>query len=90
MGFFWKLLLLLLFGPALLAIAAQLWWALVVAVLPWLIVLAILMGVVAGLTAGFVIARRLPPRPDGHLLPPQAPALGPWRVRRPRGGGYGR
>jgi hypothetical protein len=53
------------------------------AVLPWLIGIAILIGVVAGGSAGLVMRRRLPPRNRDDLPPPGAPP-----VRRPRGPGF--
>lgn len=48
------------------------------AILPWVIGVAIIIGLVAGGTAGFVLRRRLPPVNKNY--PPQAPP-----VRRPRG-----
>lgn len=82
----WKFLLLLVFGPALLLVALQVWAAVLAVVLPVLIVLALIAGVAAGLSAAFVLRKRLPPRNGGTPLPPGTPPLGPYRVRRPRGG----
>jgi hypothetical protein len=84
-----KLIFFLLVFPIVLGVAAQMIAAFIWAVLPWLLVLALLAGVAAGLSAGLVLRRRLPPRINGDPLVPNAP-LGPYRVRRPRGGGGGR
>jgi len=51
------------------------------AILPWVIGLAVLIGLVAGASAGLVLRRRLPPR-NGDYLPP---GISP--VKRPRGPG---
>jgi hypothetical protein len=82
----WKLLLLIVFGPAICLVAFQFLAALLVAILPVLIVLAVIAGAVAGVSAGFLIRRRLPPRNAGNALAPGLPPLGQYRRRRPRGG----
>jgi hypothetical protein len=51
------------------------------AILPWVIGLAVLIGLVAGASAGLVLRRRPPPR-NGDYLPPGISA-----VKRPRGHG---
>jgi len=79
-----KLLLLIILGPVILGLALQVFVGLATAVLPWLIVLALIAGVAAGLSAGLVVRRRLLPPGQGSPLPPGGPALGPWRVRRSR------
>ena len=58
---------------------------LAIAVLPWLILLAVIAGIAAGLSAGLVVRRRLLPPGQGNPLPPGGPTLGPWRTRRPGG-----
>ena len=80
-----KLLFIVILGPVLVGIALQLFVGLVTAVLPWLIFLAVIAGVAAGLSAGLVVRRRLLPSGQGSPLPPGGPALGSWRVRRSRG-----
>ena len=67
-----------------LGIALQLVVGLAVAVLPWLIALSVIAGVAAGISAGLVLRRRLPPRNAGPPLPSTTP-LGSYRIRRPRG-----
>jgi len=74
-----KLFFILLLAPFFLTFAASLLSAALLAFLPWLIGLCVLIGVVAGLAAGLVVRRRLPPPVD--LLPPGEVA----RIRRPRG-----
>jgi hypothetical protein len=61
----------------------QIFLCLMITILPWILALAILTGVAAGLSAGFVIRRRYP-IPGGTGRPPELP-LGAHRVRRPRG-----
>jgi hypothetical protein len=66
-----------------LGIIGQMIAVFLLAVLPWVIALAALIGVVAGSSAGLVLRRRLPPRNRDDLPPPGAPP-----VRRPRGPGF--
>jgi len=80
-----KVLLLLIFGPVLICIGLQLLVVTIAAILPWLIFLALIAGIAAGLSAGLVVRRRLLPPGQGSPLPPGGPALGSWRVRRSRG-----
>lgn len=82
MEFVWRTLFLLVFGPLLLVLAAQILLGLLVAILPWLIALAVITGVAAGLTAGLVMRRRLPP--PGRALPGDYEVRGE-PIRRPRG-----
>ena len=82
---FMKLLLILIFGPILICVGLQLLAGMMVALLPWLILFAVITGIAAGVSAGLVIRRRLLPPGQGSPLPPGGPALGPWRVRRPGG-----
>ena len=65
-NFFGALILLLIFGPVILAILAH--WAIAVflVLLPWILATAAIAGVAAGLTAGLVITRKLPPAPHPH------------------------
>ncbi len=83
MDFVWRALFFLIFGPLIVGIALQVFLALMITILPWLLTLAILMGVAAGLSAGFVIRRGLSRR-GGTGAPPELPPGGS-RVRRPRG-----
>ncbi len=76
-----KLLLFIILAP----IAFQLFVGLAAAVLPWLIALAVIAGVAAGLSAGLVLRRRLLPPGQGNPLLPGSQPLGPWRTRRPGG-----
>jgi len=79
-----KWLLVLIFAPVLACIALQLLVGMAAAVLPWLIVFSVVAGLAAGVSAGLVLRRRLPPRNDGSSSPSMP--LGPYRVRRPRSG----
>lgn len=76
-----KLLFIVMLAPFLICLALQLLVGIAVAVLPWLIGFAIVSGVVAGLSAGLVLRRRLPP-PRRDMT---VPAGGIPRVKRPRG-----
>ena len=76
-----KVLVLLLLAPIVLACALQVLFI----VLPWLVLLAAVAGIAAGLSAGLLLRRRLPPRPGNNRLRPGAPSLGAYRIRRPRG-----
>ena len=80
-----KVLLFLIFGPVLICIGLHLLVVTIAAILPWLIFLAVIAGIAAGLSAGLVVRRRLLPSGQGSPLPPGGPALGSWRVRRSRG-----
>jgi hypothetical protein len=80
-AWFIKALFIVILAPLVLCLALQLFFA----ALPWLILLAVVAGAVAGLTVALVLRRRLPPRPGANQLPRGAPPLGPYRVRRPRG-----
>ena len=80
-----KVLLFLIFGPVLICIGLQLLVGIIVAALPWLILLAVITGIVAGLSAGLVVRPRLLPPGQGSPLPPGSSPLGPWRIRRPSG-----
>jgi hypothetical protein len=76
MGWLVQLLVFLMILPFVISLAGQL----LVAILPWLIGLAVIMGLVAGVSAALVMRRRPPPRNGGDLPPGGAPP-----VRRPRG-----
>ena len=80
-----KLLFIVILAPVLVGIALQLFVGLATAVLPWLILFAVIAGVAAGLSAGLVVRRRLLPPGQGNPLPPGGSPLGPWRTRRPSG-----
>ena len=83
---FMKLLILLMLAPFILGIAIQVLTGLAVAILPWLLLAAVVAGLVAGVTGAVIVSRRLPPAGRPTPLPPGTPPLGPYRVRRPRGG----
>ena len=83
---FVKFMLILIFAPLLLCLALQATLGVLAAVLPWLIGLSVIAGIAAGLSAAMVLRRRLPLRNRGGQIPPGAPPLGAYRVRRPRGG----
>ena len=82
-----KGLLIVIFAPFLICVAFQAIVAVIAIVLPWLIFLSVITGVAAGLTAGLILRRRLPPRrgggalTDGGQVPPGEP------IRRPRSRG---
>ncbi len=79
---FVKGMLILIFGPILLCLVFQLLVGVFAAIVPWLILVGMVAGLTAGISAALVLRRRLPPRrPPG----PDAPYLGSARVRRPRG-----
>jgi hypothetical protein len=80
-----KIFLFLLLGPLVVACGLQLILAIATVIVPWLILLAVVAGAVAGLTVALVLRRRLPPRPGANQLPRGTPPLGTYRVRRPRG-----
>src|SRR4029077_11882900 len=60
----------------------QVMLAVLLTIVPWLIGFAVLIGLVAGVSAGLVMRRRVPPRNGEYLPPGGAPP-----VRRPRGRG---
>jgi hypothetical protein len=84
MDFIWRALFILIFGPLILGVALQMLVCFVVAVLPWLIALAVVAGTAAGLAAGFVLRRKLEGQHGAGQPTPGLP-LGTHRVRRPRG-----
>jgi hypothetical protein len=84
-----KLIFFLMLLPFFISLALQLLAALLqaiiaffVALLPWLIIVALIITAVAGLSAGLVMTRRFPPKTGGRL-----PPRGVQPVRRPRGPG---
>lgn len=81
-GFFeWllKLLVIVMLIPCALSLFGHIFFGLLVALLPWVLGLAGLVGLTAGLAAGLALRRRLPPRQD-RFPPGEVP-----RIRRPRG-----
>lgn len=76
-----KLIFFLMLLPFFVSLIVQLTAALLLAILPWVIGLAVLIGLVAGVSAGLTMRRHCPPR-NGNYLPPGVPP-----VRRPRGRG---
>lgn len=82
---FVKLVLLILFAPLLICLALSAVLGVLAAVLPWVIGLAIIAGLAAGVSAGFVLRRRLPLRNGGGSLPHGGTNFGGEPIRRPRG-----
>lgn len=86
LGEFLKLAVIVAFAPVLVVMAAQLLLSVFIAILPVFLLLVVIIGSAAGLSAGFVLRRRLPPpsreADAGYLPGPQ-----PEPVRRPRGPG---
>jgi hypothetical protein len=80
-----KFILFLIFAPVLLCVALQILMGFLAFALPWFILGSAVAGLVAGVSAALVLRRRLPPQNGDRALPPAAPPLGPYRVRRPRG-----
>jgi hypothetical protein len=75
-----KLLFIVALAPFLLSLGISLGSAALMAFLPWLIGLCVLIGLTAGIAAGLVLRRRLPPPPNNRFPPGEVP-----RIRRPRG-----
>jgi len=75
--------LILIFAPLLLCLALQGAIAILAAILSWLVGFAVLIGAVAGISAGAVLRRRLPP-PDTRRLAPDSYGE---PIRRPKGRG---
>ncbi len=73
----WKCILLLIFGPPLLLLGLHTLSVFLVVVFPYFLLLVtgtgIIAGVAAGVTAGLILRRRLPPRNCGTPLPPDQP-----------------
>ncbi|MBI3825647.1 MAG: hypothetical protein HY294_06615 [Candidatus Rokubacteria bacterium] len=84
---FVKFMLILIFAPLLVCLVLQATVGVLAALLPWLIGLSVIAGLAAGVSAALVLRRRLPLRNGSADLPPGAPPLGTYRVRRPRGAG---
>lgn len=79
-----KAALIAVVAPFLLCLTFQWVTAVLVAILPWLVGLAVVTGIVAGLSAGVVLRRRLPPREMGRFPTPDSYGE---PVRRPKGRG---
>ncbi len=86
MEWFVKLFFLLLLLPFFVGLALQMlsatfqaMLAFLLAILPWIVGIGLLIGMVAGVSAGFVMRRRGPPNNRGGQPPP-----GARRIRRPR------
>lgn len=82
---FVKLMLLLIFAPLLICLALSAVLGVLAVVLPWVIGLAVIAGLAAGVSAGLVLRRRLPLRNGGGSLPPGGSFIGQDPIRRPRG-----
>jgi hypothetical protein len=79
-----KAMLVLIFAPLLLCLAFQWATAIVVAILPWLVGIAVLAALTTGISAGLALRKRLPPSWEGRSMPPGTHP-GAYRVRRERG-----
>ena len=82
---FVKFMLILIFAPLLVCLVLQATLGLLAALLPWLIAFSVITGLVAGLSAAFVLRRRLPLRNGGGPPPPGGQFIGQEPIRRPRG-----
>lgn len=82
---FVKLVLLVMFAPLLLCLAFSAVLGVLAVVLPWVIGLAVIAGLAAGVSAGLVLRRRLPLRNGGGPLPPGGASFAGEPIRRPRG-----
>ncbi|MGH9463944.1 MAG: hypothetical protein ACRD1X_22300 [Vicinamibacteria bacterium] len=82
---FVKLVLLLIFAPFLICLALSAVLGVLAAVLPWVIGLAVIAGLAAGVSAGLVLRRRLPLRNGSGRLPPGGAGFTGEPIRRPRG-----
>ena len=82
---FVKLVLILIFAPLLLCLALSAVIGILAAVLPWVIALAVIAGLAAGVSAALVLRRRLPLRNGGGPLPPGGASFAGEPIRRPRG-----
>lgn len=83
-AWFVKFMLILIFAPLLICLALSAVLGVLAAVLPWVVGLAIVAGLAAGVSAGLVLRRRLPPRFRGPL-PSGGTVFGGEPIRRPRG-----
>jgi hypothetical protein len=83
MDWFLKGVFVIIFAPVLIGLAVQAVLVLIAVVLPYVLALAAIVGITAGLTAGFVLRRRLPPPSRGGNY--ELPIPPPEAVRRPRG-----
>lgn len=81
---FVKLVLILIFAPLLLCLLLQATIGVLAALLPWVIALAVIGGLAAGVSAGLVLRRRLPLR-HGGSFPPGGVSFAGEPIRRPRG-----
>ncbi len=66
MGWLWKLIFLMIFGPPLFLVGLHMALLFLAMVLPYAVLLVVSFGAIAGVTAGITVAlilrRRLPPR----------------------------
>jgi hypothetical protein len=82
---FIKWVAIILFAPLVIGCAAQILVIAVVGILPYLLIIALTMGVVAGVAAGLVLRGRLPAPSRGTTTDPDLPIPPPEPIRRPRG-----
>lgn len=78
----WKFILFLAFGPAIIAVLMQVWFAALAALLPWIIGLVVLGAAVAGLVAGLVLRRGV--GGGQSYFPPPRTGFPSDPIRRPR------
>jgi hypothetical protein len=74
------LVVIAMLAPFFICLIGQLFVTAAVALLPWVIGLAALVGLTAGLGAGLALRKRLPPPMNDRFPPGEVP-----RIRRPRG-----
>lgn len=81
MDWLWKSIVLIILAPVLIGLATHALLVVIAVILPYVLALAAVVGIMAGLTAGLVLRRRLPLPSRGAELPIPPPEA----VRRPRG-----
>ncbi len=80
-----KWVAIILFAPVVIGFAAQAFVVALIAIIPYVLLVAVTIGIVAGLTAGFVLRHQLPFRSSGGQETDEFPVPPPEPVRRPRG-----
>jgi len=84
MDWLWKFVVVVLFAPFVIGLAAQAFVVAVATIFPYILLVAVTIGVVAGATAGLVLRHRLPLR-SRDSEDREFPIPPPEAVRRPRG-----
>jgi hypothetical protein len=83
MGWLVKALFLVMLAPFAICLVLQLTLGLAAAILPWVLLVAVVAGVAAGLTAAVALRLRLPPKGRGRVA--SGATAGQYKVKRPRG-----